>query len=262
MSPRTRSGSGSQRYGVIQPERTAGGQRRYSQRDVARVEWLRDRLAEGWRIGEAARALGTSEATASGDPTALLGMLVAAAQDGDVSLVGLLLDQAFAIHPLALTLDEVLVPFLEWVGDGWHRGEVSIAVEHAITGRIRGQLEQILLDPRGDVNGRAVLAAAPGEHHELGLLMIATLLRASGWDVEYLGASLPVADAIAYARGCDATVLCFSTTREESFAALRAGLDDVRGELPPIIVGGRATGTLPTSNECRPRSRGGRSRRQ
>ena len=33
-----------QRYGVLQPDRTAGGQRRYSELDVARIEWLRERL--------------------------------------------------------------------------------------------------------------------------------------------------------------------------------------------------------------------------
>src|SRR3954468_22363513 len=47
------------RYGVIRPERTAGGQRRYSDCDVARVEWLKARLDEGYRIGEAAELLGT-----------------------------------------------------------------------------------------------------------------------------------------------------------------------------------------------------------
>ena len=32
------------RYGVLRPVRTAGGQRRYSELDVQRVEWLRDRI--------------------------------------------------------------------------------------------------------------------------------------------------------------------------------------------------------------------------
>ena len=48
-----------QRYAILQPSRTSGGQRRYSERDVARVEWLRERLDEGYRIGEAASLLGS-----------------------------------------------------------------------------------------------------------------------------------------------------------------------------------------------------------
>ena len=50
-----------QRYGVLKPERTAGGQRRYTELDVARVEWLKARLGEGYRIGEAASLLGPGE---------------------------------------------------------------------------------------------------------------------------------------------------------------------------------------------------------
>src|ERR671927_250170 len=50
-----------QRYQILRPTRTAGGQRRYSERDVARVEWLCARLAEGYRIGEAAQLLGTTD---------------------------------------------------------------------------------------------------------------------------------------------------------------------------------------------------------
>ena len=52
---------------------------------------------------------------------------------------------------------------------------------------------------RADVRGIAVLACAPGEQHEIGLLMLAVLLRADGWQVAYLGADTPVLDAVALA---------------------------------------------------------------
>src|SRR5919197_1237255 len=57
-----------QRYGIIRPTRTTGGQRRYSERDVARVEWLRDRLAEGYRISAAAALLGQTAEPAGRTP--------------------------------------------------------------------------------------------------------------------------------------------------------------------------------------------------
>ncbi len=49
-----------QRYGVLKPERTTGAHRRYDDHDVLRVEWLKARLTEGFRIGEAARLLGAA----------------------------------------------------------------------------------------------------------------------------------------------------------------------------------------------------------
>src|SRR5436305_14390624 len=73
-----------QRYGVLTPERTAGGQRRYSERDVARVEWLKARLAEGYRIGEAAALLGDSGVSAA-TPGELRAELVDATSRSDVS---------------------------------------------------------------------------------------------------------------------------------------------------------------------------------
>src|SRR5689334_10602748 len=84
-----------QRYAILQPERTPGGQRRYTERDVARVEWLRARLDEGYRIGEAARLLGASDDPAGATPADHVRAILAAAAGDDVAQVGLRLDQAF-----------------------------------------------------------------------------------------------------------------------------------------------------------------------
>ena len=102
---------------------------------------------------------------------------------------------------------------------------------------MRARLERLLADARGAVRGTAVLACAPGERHELGLLMLAVLLRADGWQVACLGADTPVVDATALAADLHARLLCFSATMPDA----RAGLDAVAapdgGEL---LVGGRA----------------------
>lgn len=228
-----------QRYGVLAPERSAGGQRRYTQQDVARVEWLRDRLAEGWRIGEAARVLTQAEVTAPHDPHGLVEMLAEATRASETGTVGALLDQAFAVLPADRALEDVAAPFLRWVGDAWHAGELSVADEHAASSRVRARLEQLMADERSGVRGIAVLACAPDEQHDLGLLMIAILMRADGWAVEYLGARTPVVDAIAHARAVGARLMCFSATRSESFRELHGQLAGIEGELPRIFVGGQ-----------------------
>lgn len=235
-----------QRYGVLSPERSAGGQRRYTQQDVARVEWLRDRLAEGWRIGEAARVLAEAELIAPHDPKQLVELLTEATRTSETGTVGALLDQAFAVLPVERALEHVVSPFLRWIGDAWHAGELSVADEHAVTSRVRARLEQLMVDERPGVRGTAVLACAPAEQHDLGLLMIAILLRADGWAVEYLGAQTPVADAIAYAQAVGARLVCFSATRGEHFQELHRQLVGIEGELPRIFVGGH--GVEPSLN--------------
>src|SRR5690349_4605735 len=88
------------RYGVLRPIRTSGGQRRYSEQDVQRVEWLRDRISEGWRIGEAARVIEEATALALDEPTELRDALIAAVQESDAVGLASTLDQTFAVLPL------------------------------------------------------------------------------------------------------------------------------------------------------------------
>ncbi len=229
------------RYGVLRPARTAGGQRRYDESDVQRVEWLRDRIAEGWRIGEAARMLDI-ETTALDDPIELHDALIAAIRDVDLPAVTATLAQAFAVLPLEQALTDVITPALQWTGEAWHRGELSIAQEHAISEKVRAHLTSMIADVRADVHGVAVLACGPDESHDLGLLMLAVALRADGWRVEYLGADTPAETAIEFAEQIDATMLCFSTARSESLELLRASLGDpARKSTVPIIIGGAAS---------------------
>ena len=229
-----------QRYGVLRPSRTEGGQRRYDEADVARVEWLRDRLAEGYRISEAARLLGLGADRPSGTPEELHEALYAAVRDVDPAAVATLLDQAFALYPVDTALSEVIEPVLVRVGEGWASGELTVAQEHLASSAARVRLEQRFADGRGGTRGPAVLACAPGERHELGLLMVAVALSARGWQVAYLGPETPFADALALAARISATTLAVSVTMPESFAALVSELDGIsRPRGLRVVVGGQ-----------------------
>ncbi len=230
-----------QRYGVLQPTRTAGGQRRYSERDIQRVQWLRDRLDEGWRIGEAARVLQETAAPPLSDPADLREALIVAALGDDPAQASATLDQALAVLPLEQAFDDVIAPTLRAVGDAWHRGEISVAQEHALTAKVRTRLDRLLSDPRGAARGTAVLACAPGEHHDVGLLMLAVAMRADGWRVEYLGPSTPASDALEFAEAIGAAVVCVSATRDATLEQLRDELDGLTARpAPTLVVGGTA----------------------
>jgi methanogenic corrinoid protein MtbC1 len=230
------------RYGVLRPERTAGGQRRYSERDVARVEWLKARLAEGYRIGEAAALLGDSGVTA-GTSAELRGELVDATARSDVSALSAGVEHALSLGSIERAFVEVLGPALVEIGERWERGELSVAQEHLATSAVAAALQRLLADARASVRGVVVSACAPGEHHEIGLLMLSVLLRADGWQVAYLGADTPLADAVALAERLDASMLCLSATMPEHAASLERELAQL--DLPTsirVVVGGHATG--------------------
>jgi methanogenic corrinoid protein MtbC1 len=221
-----------QRYKILSPNRTTGGQRRYSEVDVARVEWLVARLADGYRIGEAAALLGGTAGETSRTPAEHRDALLAAAVAADPEAVARLLDQAFALHPLVETLTSVVEPLLRRVGDEWQAGNFTVAQEHLVSEAVRARIERLLADGRGGVRGLAVLACPPGERHDCGLLM----LRADGWQVAYLGADTPLEDAFDLAERLDARALCLSVTMREALETLKPGLRD--RERLEVVVGG------------------------
>ncbi|MFZ1878666.1 MAG: B12-binding domain-containing protein [Gaiellaceae bacterium] len=233
-----------QRYAVLQPSRTPGGQRRYSELDVARVEWLKARIHEGYRIGEAATLLGSGYPVVAGTATEIASALVEATIRADVNGLARLVDQALSGPSLEDAFSESLAPALTEVGALWADGKIGVAQEHLASGTVRAALQKLLSDPRGGLRGTAVLACAPGEQHEIGLLMLAVLLRADGWQVAYLGPDTPPLEALSLAIDVGARAVCFSATVEASAKALKREL--AAADAPPdisVLVGGPAAPT-------------------
>ena len=230
-----------QRYGVLRPTRSPGGHRRYTDVDVNRVEWLKARLAEGYRIGEAAAMLGSDASDVADSPDELREAIYDALVDSDVARVRSLLDQTFGRHSVGTALSGVDAPLLVRNGDGWERGELTVAHEHLLSAEVRARLSPLSISTAVGVRGSAVLACAPGERHELGLLMLTVLLRAEGWRVTYLGSDTPVEAALAMVRCVEADVLCLSATMEDRVPRLERELAATKaGEAVTVFVGGQA----------------------
>jgi MerR family transcriptional regulator, light-induced transcriptional regulator len=229
-----------QRYRILQPTRTPGGQRRYSQRDIARVEWLRERLREGYRIGEAASLLGELPVEPARSRKEQLRRLLDALARGDPTQLGVLLDQVFALEDLDEALARIVRPLLHVVGERWLLGHLTVAEEHLVSEAVRTRLAHLLADAGGGVRGAAVLACAPGERHELGLMAAAIALHRDGWKVVYLGGDTPVRDALALATRLSARLLGISLATRERGAAVEQALHELHR--PPelsLVLGGR-----------------------
>lgn len=229
------------RYGVLRPSRTAGGQRRYGDNDVARVEWLRDRLAEGFRISEAAALLDPGSETAFASTTELRDALVVAARATDPARLVALVEQAFTLHPLEEAIGAIVQPALAEIGVGWFERSGAIAEEHLLTETVRARLERMLADRRPVVRGKAVLACGPDERHDLGLLALAVLLGADGWLVAYIGADVPLHAVVELAEQIEADALCVSVTLPETHERVVAALAEAAlPERLRVVVGGAA----------------------
>jgi MerR family transcriptional regulator, light-induced transcriptional regulator len=188
------------RYGVLHPERTDGGHRLYSERDVARVTAMRGLLDEGWQTAAAAREVLRAPApvtpltpvSGSGDASNDLIVRLRAAIDAfDAPAADHAVDDVLARFEIPRALDEVLLPVLREVGDGWQDDPRIIAREHFATNTLRPRLQRLLRS--GMRSGQLTLVAAAPEHeeHDLGLLAAATAAADEGWRVHFLGARTP-----------------------------------------------------------------------
>jgi methanogenic corrinoid protein MtbC1 len=234
------------RYHVPLPYRTATGQRLYSERDIAVIRWLRDRTIEGLTVSQAVRLLeqhGEAEETNEKPITweLLKQQLVAALLRLDAQAAEAVLGQAFALYSLEDVCLKLITPVLIMIGQGWHDGTVSVGQEHFATQFLRRKL-QGLLSIYDVVAGQAtiVAACAPGEQHDVGLLILTLLLVRRGYRVVYLGADVPLAGLVPVVDQVRADLVCLSTVTAATAPAAQQVAKAVHGMAQPplVVVGG------------------------
>ena len=151
----------------------------------------------------------------------------------------LLSDASRAGVPLDSLYLDALRPALHQIGDGWARGEISVAQEHvasAVVTRLVARLGQRFVSP-GRRRGSVVVGAAPGDNHALPTAMFADLLRAQGLTVVDLGSAASTeAFRRVLARVDGPTAACVTATTSGRDEAIQAMVDELRRVLPEVVV--------------------------
>ncbi|HZG35805.1 MAG TPA: MerR family transcriptional regulator [Gaiellaceae bacterium] len=180
------------RYELLRPERTPTGYRLYSEDDVARVLRMQDLLRSGLAAAEAARQASDAAPAPTTPPLAVnAGRLTDALARFDDAAAHDALDQLLAQFTGTAVLEHVVLPVLRDLGERWAGGDASVAEEHFASSLLRGRLLGLARGWDRGGGPRAVLACAPGELHELGLIAFGIALRTQGWRITYLGADTP-----------------------------------------------------------------------
>ena len=198
------------RYGVPLPQRSPGGHRLYSQRDIELLKWLVARKREGLNISHAielwenmaerglepAPPRGIPAATAapgSGSPDALRDAWVSRCLAFDEQGAEFVLSQGFSMHTPEIVATEVLQRGLTTVDERWYHGETSVQQIYFASQLAVRRLDALLdATPTPTRPARVLLGCPPGEQHTFGSQLLSLLLRRQGWDVLYLGANLPL----------------------------------------------------------------------
>jgi DNA-binding transcriptional MerR regulator len=237
-----------QRYGLLQPTRTAGGFRLYSADDEARVQHMQRLVAGGLAAAQAAHLVLSADepapqaAPAPGATFEDAAASLAASLDRlDEPAANTALDRLFAAYTVETALQEVIIPYLHGLGERWATGEVSVAQEHFASNLIRGRLLGLA---QGWGQGRgpgAILACVPGEQHELGLLAFGVALRRRGWRITYLGTNSPI-DAVAdIARSLAPAVVVLLSMNPKGFLDHAREIRQLATQTQVVIAGPGAT---------------------
>jgi MerR family transcriptional regulator, light-induced transcriptional regulator len=230
------------RYGVLRPRRTGGGYRVYGSDDEARARRMRELIQGGWAASEAANEVSaalTAEPWAA-ETADLLGPLVGYDSAGAHAA----LDRILGARSLDSALRDVVLPVLHEVGEGWARGELSVAQEHFATELVTGRLRGLAREWDEGLGPRAVLACPSGERHDIGLLCCGLALHRRGWRVTYLGPDTPT-EALESTIGLvDPTLVVIGAVQPEPLHAAASALARISRRVKVAVGGAGATPTL------------------
>jgi MerR family transcriptional regulator, light-induced transcriptional regulator len=225
------------RYGLLQPIRTEGGFRLYTAGDAERVESMKRALDEGLSAAEAAqRALAQGRST----ERALDGerqRLVAAAHAYDDVTMHAILDEALAGFSLETVLRELVLPVLRELGAEWERGTLEVGQEHFASNLVRERLLALArLWGRGG-GPLAILACAPGERHDIGLIAFGLVLRSHGWRILFLGTDTPL-DTLREAVSTTNPQLVVVSSMDSALLAAQSTELRRLGRVAPLVLSG------------------------
>jgi DNA-binding transcriptional MerR regulator len=234
------------RYGIVRPERSAGGLRLYSEADERRVRLMRERMAAGLSAAEAARLAQLEDHTPAGavELSELVRELAVSFDALDEPAAQAALDRLFGSFSLESALAQVILPFLRRIGERWAAAELTVAHEHFASNVVGGRLRALARGWGQGVGPRAILACPPGEQHELGLLCFGLLLRERGWRIAYLGAATPPGDVAAALEELPSAAVVLAATTPGPFVEVRDGISALAARARVAIGGAGASQAL------------------
>ncbi|HJQ13808.1 MAG TPA: B12-binding domain-containing protein [Anaerolineales bacterium] len=262
------------RYGLPMPQRSAGGHRLYSQRDIETIKWLMKRQEDGLSISRAVDLW--NEQIASGtDPLADLVQTGAASAipfpltSFDTTLDSLrahwieaclnfsestaeqVLNQAFSMFPVEAVCLEVLQRGMSELGELWYENRASVQQEHFASALAMRRLDSMLsASPSPTREQSVLLGCPPGEWHTLTPLLLTLLLRRRGLNVIYLGANVPADQFWTTVKNSGADLVVLVAQQLITAATLQNTAQALSSQAIPVAFGGRIFNAHPGMPAC------------
>jgi MerR family transcriptional regulator, light-induced transcriptional regulator len=248
------------RYRAIEPERSPGKHRLYSESEIERLAMLNRAVRSGHRIGKIATLPTEQLRDLVADRPPAARVLKSQAHDDPAAPFrdeALTATMRFDGPKLEDTLRRALLnlgnqgllrlavaPLAQEIGERWRAGELTAAHEHFFTASVKLFLGELTHQFAMPLNAPRIIVATPiGQLHELGAVMAAATAANLGWRPIYLGPSLPAHEIAGAALRNEAAAVALSIVYPEDDPQLARELTELAGLLPAstrLFAGGRA----------------------
>ena len=253
------------RYSVVQPLRSDGGQRLYTDADLERLSLLARAIAGGRNIGQISDLpLGELQNLITADETeranssrtaqgrqlrasCFLSLAMNAVSQLDMFELEEVLRRATMHLSTVVAIDEVIVPLLHEVGKKWASGEITPAHEHLGSVAVRRVLAWMQSSAVVPANAPVAVVGTPADQrHELGAKIVATTTSYESWKVVYVGSDLPAESIAVATKQSGARLISLSLIYPTTCPHMLEQLKAIRELVAPevlIVAGGKGAQT-------------------
>ncbi len=251
------------RYGLPAPQRTEGGHRLYSDRDIEIIKWLLAKQEEGLSISRAvdlwneetasgSEPLAGAVSTASTSPLAVppaapdttldtfRAEWIEACTNFDEIAAEQIINQAFSLFPIESVCTQVIQRGMSRIGELWYENKLSVQQEHFASSLAMRRIDALLSAAPAPTRKDTILVGCPAdEWHTFTPLLISLLLRRRGYKVIYLGANVPADRFIETVSDTKADLVLLVAQHLISAATLHQTAQSLANKDIPVAYGGR-----------------------
>ena len=236
------------RYGLIRPLRTPKGHRLYTYAHVEMIRRVLRLVERGVSISQVAGLIDAAPeshpAPGAGPWRDYLERISEAIVRFDEQELDQIFEEALSVHSTEEVTRQLTLPLLAQLGDRWKSITGAIAEEHFLAIYLRSKLgARLIHGMRYGTGPRLVAACAPGEYHEIGLLLFALEAQSAGMRPVLMGADTPFGELAMAQRRCAADAVVISSSIDPAPGLLEHALPALAAQTSvPVFIGG-ATAT-------------------